>query len=311
MGAVGEATLPGLVFATWGRRDARDWQAGVLSVLLVVQLAWLDFGATAAQAAVTLTAALGTQALASRLAVRPFDWRSPLITGLSLCLLLRSHEPAMWAAAGLAGVGSKYLIRVRGRHVFNPACFAIVLAVLTGQAWVSPGQWGALAWSALLVGGGAALVLGRARRADTAAAFLCSYAGLLALRCALLGDPWTIPLHQLQSGALLIFGLFMITDPRTTPLHRTGRLAFATCVAGLAYGLQFHWQMREGLFYALALLAPAVPLIDRLAPALALVKETPSCASPASPASPAPGWSAPVPLPGPSAASTSPARTSR
>ena len=271
--------------AQWAGQDARDWQIAVLSCLLAVQLTLLDFGASLAQVAVTMSAALGTQVLASTLVGRRPDWRSPLVTGLSLSLLLRTHDPAVWAMAGMLGIGSKYLLRVRGRHLFNPACLSIVALVVTGQAWVSPGQWGALAFSALLLGGGAALVLGRARRVDTAAAFLGSYGLLLAGRAALLGDPWAIPLHQMQSGALLVFGLFMVTDPRTTPSRRTGRIAFAASVAGLAYALQYGWQVREGLFYALALLAPAVPLLDRIS----LTRETPSCASPASPSSPVPG----------------------
>ena len=164
--------------------DPRVWQIGVLASLLVAQLLWLDFGADLWQAAVTIGCTLATQALACRVLARRVDWHSPLITGLSLTLLLRSHDPAVWALAGVFGIGSKYLIRVGGKHVFNPACFAIVTLLMTGHAWVSPGQWGTLAWSALLLGGGAALVLGQARRVDTAAAFLLVYAGLLLGRCA-------------------------------------------------------------------------------------------------------------------------------
>ena len=245
-------------------RDPRLPQVGVLASLLAVQIGGLDFGASLPQAAVTIGAALATQWGACRVLARPLDWRSPLITGLSLSLLLRSHDPAVWAAAGLLGVGSKFLLRIGAKHVFNPACFAIVTLVLCGQAWVSPGQWGALAWSAVLLGGGGALVLGQARRIDTAVAFLLVYCGLLLLRCLRLGDPLTIPWHQAQSGALLIFSLFMITDPRTTPDHRWARVAFAAAVATLAFNLQFVWQVRAGFFYALALAAPVVPLLDRL-----------------------------------------------
>ena len=256
------------------RRDPRLPQIGVLGSLLAVQIGALDFGASVAQAVITLSVCLAAQWGACRVLARPFDWRSPLITGLSLSLLLRSHDPAVWVAAGLLGIGSKVLIRVGTKHVFNPACFAIVTLVLCGQAWVSPGQWGALAWSALLLGGGGALVLGQARRIDTAAAFLVVYGGLLLVRCLRLGDPLTIPWHQAQSGALLIFSLFMITDPRTTPDHRIARVAFAAAVATLAFNLQFVWQVREGFFYALALSAPLVPLIDHLR-----AKEKPSCAT--------------------------------
>jgi enediyne biosynthesis protein E5 len=109
--------------------------------------------------------------------------------------------------------------------------------------------------------------LQRAQRADIAIGFLGTYAGLLVLRAALLGDPPAIPLHQLQSGALLIFAFFMITDPRSTPNRRLGRLLFSVAVAALGYSLQFDWQIRPGLFFALAALSPTTPLIDRFLPA--------------------------------------------
>ncbi len=112
--------------------DPRVWQIGVLAALLAAQLGWLDFGASAWQAAVTIGSTLATEALACRVLARRYDWRSPLITGLSLSLLLRSHDPAVWALAGVAAIGSKYLIRVGGKHLFNPACFAIVALLQTG-----------------------------------------------------------------------------------------------------------------------------------------------------------------------------------
>jgi Na+-transporting NADH:ubiquinone oxidoreductase subunit NqrB len=248
--------------AAWRCIDPRIIQVSTLSGLLLASL-HLDTGVSAAQAVVTIGAALAAQLLVGGRR----DWRSAAISGLSLTILLRSHAPLVWLAAGVLAVLSKRLIRVNGKHVFNPACFAIV-ALLSGSgaAWVSPGQWGALAWGAAALACAAALVLSRAGRVDTAAAFLAAYAALLAARCAWLGDPWAIPLHQLQSGALLIFTFFMITDPRSTPDSWGGRVIFAVMVALLAYELQFGWQVRTGLFYALFIISPVTPLLDRVLP---------------------------------------------
>ncbi len=258
-------TRPAWLRTRWAGRDARDWQIAVLSCLLTVQLTLLDFGASLGQAAVMVSAALGTQALASALVGRLPDWRSPLITGLSLSLLLRTHDPAVWVARRRAGDRLQIPAPGRRKHVFNPACFAIVVLVLTGQAWVSPGQWGALAWSALLLGGGGALVLGRARRVDTAAAFLGATAAAARARCVLrrpAGDPAAPDAIGRAAGLRAVHGHRPAHHARTAGL---GRIAFAASVAALAYALQFGWQVREGLFYALALAAPLVPLLDRLA----------------------------------------------
>jgi enediyne biosynthesis protein E5 len=249
--------------------DARHFQIAALASLLFLHALWFDLGASPLQAAVTIAAALAAQFVCVRLFALPsFDWRSPFITGLSLSLLLRTQQPLLWVAAAVLAIGSKFLIRWHRKHFFNPANFAIVALLLTsGDVWVSPGQWGSSIWLAFLLVCSGGLVLQRAQRADIAIGFLGTYAGLLVLRAALLGDPPAIPLHQLQSGALLIFAFFMITDPRSTPNRRLGRLLFSVAVAALGYSLQFDWQIRPGLFFALAALSPTTPLIDRFLPA--------------------------------------------
>jgi Na+-translocating ferredoxin:NAD+ oxidoreductase RnfD subunit len=97
-------------------------------------------------------------------------------------------------------------------------------------------------------------------------AFLGFYAALLLARAAWLGQPLAIPFHQLESGALLIFAFFMISDPKTTPDSRAGRILFAALVA-LGGGLvSFVLYRQNGLLLSLALLSPLVPVLDRLLP---------------------------------------------
>ena len=89
---------------------------------------------------------------------------------------------------------------------------------------------------------------------------------ILCGRAVWLGDPWAIPIKQLQSGALLLFTFFMISDPKTTPDSRAGRVLFAALVAfGAAY-VQFGLYRTNGLLWSLALCSLLTPLIDRLLP---------------------------------------------
>src|SRR5262249_41849519 len=97
--------------------------------------------------------------------------------------------------------------------------------------------------------------------------FLLSHAALLLARAVWLADPLAIPLHQLQSGSLLIFAFFMISDPRTSPDSRLGRFLFAFAVALSAHYLAFFMQMRPALYVALIALSPLTLLIDRFLPA--------------------------------------------
>ena len=196
------------------------------------------------------------------------DLRSPLITGLSLSLLLRADAVWLHALAGVIGIGSKFVLRVDGKHIWNPAGFAIVaLLIASNDVWISPGQWGSPVWFAALLGFFAILVLHAARRSDVAIFFLASHAALLFARAWWLGDPLAIPIHQLQSGSLLIFAFFMISDPRTTPDARLGWAIFALSVALAAHYLAFFVQMRPALYVALIVLSPLVLLIDKILPA--------------------------------------------
>lgn len=249
--------------------DARHYQIAALAALLLYSMGWVDFGARPLNSALAIGAALATQAICTRVFALPqFDARSPLITGLSLSLLLRADEPWLHALAGIIAIASKFVLRHDGKHIFNPAGFAIVVLLATpAGVWISPGQWGSAVWFAALLCFLAILVLHAARRADIAIFFLASHATLLLARALWLGDPLAIPLHQLQSGSLLIFSFFMISDPRTTPDSRTGRLVFAFAVAALGHWLTFFMQMRPALYVTLIVLSPLTLLLDQILPA--------------------------------------------
>ena len=248
--------------------DPRAFQIASLSALLAYGMLRLDFGVPAERVAVLVATALGAQYALTRLAGLPrFDPKSALISSLSLCLLLRTGSLGLAAAAALVTIASKFLIRARGKHVFNPVNFGLVAMLLVSDAvWVSPGQWGSPALLAFLVACLGLVVVNRAARSDVTFAFLLAYSGLLAARALWLGDPWRIPLHQLTSGALLIFAFFMISDPKTTPDSRAGRFLFAAAVALAAAYVQFVLYRPNPLLWALAACSPLVPFVDRLLP---------------------------------------------
>jgi Na+-transporting NADH:ubiquinone oxidoreductase subunit NqrB len=252
-------------------RDARSWQIAALASLLGLNIATLSLGASLMPSLVAVVSALLAQGIAGSLSRVRFEPRSALITGLSLALLIRGDGLWVPALAAFLAIASKFTLRIEGKHLWNPAAFGIYLVLMTGHAWVSPGQWGSSALVALLVMGSGLMVLTRAARLDTALAFLGTHLALLFGRAIWLGDPLAIPLHQAGNGALLLFALFMITDPRTTPDARVARLVFAAAVACLGHWLIFFDQMRPGLYVALIVLAPLVPLLDRVFPASGFV----------------------------------------
>ncbi|MFQ5983220.1 MAG: DUF2330 domain-containing protein, partial [Woeseiaceae bacterium] len=151
------------------------------------------------------------------------------------------------------------------KHVFNPANVALVaLMLLSDRAWVSSGQWGSTAIVAFALACLGVIVLTHAKRAETTIGFLGAYAALIFGRGLWLEDPLSIPLHQLQNGALLLFAFFMISDPKTTPNTAIGRYAFASIVAVIAFAIQFIFYEPNGPILALVMSAPMVPIIDAL-----------------------------------------------
>ena len=248
--------------------DPRAYQITVLAALLGVGLTQLRFEVTLVQVAVTFAAALATQVTGARLAgLRDIGLSSALISSLSLCLLLRTSALPFAVVAAVIAIGSKFVVRVRGKHVFNPTNLAIVLLLTTTtQVWVSPGQWGSPTFFTFFVACLGTVVVTRAARADVTFAYLAAHAGLLFARALWLGDPLTIPFHRLENGALLLFAFFMISDPKTTPDSRAGRVIFACLVALGAYYVQNMLFRTNGPLWALAVFSPLVPFIDRVLP---------------------------------------------
>ena len=182
-------------------------------------------------------------------------------------LLLKTNHFG-WAL-GIASftILSKFAFRAQNRHLFNPTNLGLAVALLcTDHVWLSHGQWGhGLFWVFFACCTGT-YILFLAKRSDITVAFLAFWAAMVFGRALYLGDPMPIPLHSMQNGALLIFAFFMISDPKTTPDARVGRILFAGIVALAAYILQYHFYNPNGLIYALAFLSPLTLVINRMLP---------------------------------------------
>ena len=248
--------------------DPRYYQIAILGAGLLYGEWVLEFSLKPLSILSILICAQVTQyALGKTYHLPFFDPKSALISSLSLCLLLRTDAILLAAGAATLAISSKFIIRWRGKHIFNPANFALVVMLLISDVWVSPGQWGATLLFLFASAALATLVLTRSCSADMTLAFIACYAGMLFSRAYWLGDPFSIPLHNMQNGGFLLFAFFMISDPKTIPSSRLGRFIFAAVVAALAIYIQFYCFSPLGLMYALIICAPLTPLLDIFLPA--------------------------------------------
>ena len=248
--------------------DPRIFQISVLGMLILFGLFYLDFEIKLLHILIIFFTAQITQYFCGYLVgLKNFDALSSIITAFSLILLLRTDSIYIAALAAIIAIGSKFLLRFRGKHIFNPANGAIILLMLvTDYAWVSAGQWGSTMLSAFALACLGMLVLNRARRAETTISFLVCWVLLILVRVLWLGDPISIAFHQLQNGALLVFAFFMISDPKTSPNNAIARYLYAALVAIVGFIIQYKFFTPNGPIWALALCAPIVPLLDYLLP---------------------------------------------
>jgi len=266
-------------------KDARDFQILFLSTFLILGIATRDWTLKPEFILTAILTCLLTQWAAENIILFKDDpqqltssdkfnlslpnilkihsWRSALITSLGLSLLLRTNDYSVIILASLAAIISKFIFKFRDKHFFNPANFGIILVlILTPNAWVSPGQWGDDWWCLLLFAGTGSLILKRVGRWDTTATFLISYALLEAIRNFMLGWTWDVFWHRLMSGSLLLFALFMLTDPRSIPNARISRLIWATCIALLTFVMRNQFFISPAIFWALFILSPLTIILD-------------------------------------------------
>ncbi len=268
-------------------KDTRDYQILFLGTFLCLGVATRDWTLKPDLIAATIASCLLTQILCTSfvylnqsynkniysLNVSRNFWhtlslsslRSALITALGLCLLLRANDYTTVILAGCLAIASKFCFKVQGKHFFNPANFGIIIALIfTQDAWVSPGQWGADWWYLLLFLGTGGIILKRVGRWDTSAAFLIAYGGLEAIRSVWLGWSWDVWQHHLMSGSLLLFALFMLTDPRSIPNAAKSRLIWAIAIALLSFSLEHFFYLKTAVFWALFIISPMTVLLDVL-----------------------------------------------
>ena len=190
---------------------------------------------------------------------------SVLISSFGLSLLLKTN--LVWVAimAAAVSIGAKYITRIKGKHIFNPSALGIVVAVFfTGNAWISPGQWGSGAVIMFGVCCFGFIVTTRVQKLDVSIAFLGTFAALLFARQIIyLGWPMDHFIQSVSTGSLLLFSFFMMTDPKTTPNHLVVRIIWSAAIAAIAFYLTA-FKFRNGApILVLVLAQPLVPLLDK------------------------------------------------
>ncbi len=247
-------------------RDPRLHVAAVILTLQVLGQTVLDFRLSVAQILVCLAAGALIESGVSFVKDRMIMWpASGLLTGNSTAFILRvpgTYHGQWWSLHGIwifvgvvaVSMASKYLVRWRGRHIFNPSNLGLVLAfVALGPKytepqdlwWIPMGPWLVVTYAVIIVGG--VLIAWELKLLGLELGFVAGFAVFVAVALAPVPDHCMVAswhatpmcgreLWQIlaTSPEVLIFALFMVPDPRTVPDGPLARVAFGVLVALIA-----------------------------------------------------------------------------
>ncbi len=188
---------------------------------------------------------------------------SAYISGISVGILVRS--PAFWpyALCSALAITSKYVVRWRGRHLWNPSNFAISAMLLLVPEYVATLsiQWGNTVWPMLIVWVLGAVIVFRVKRFHITATYVVSFVVLSYVRTFITGHSFAAEVAPITGPMYQLFIFFMITDPKTTVKPR-----WAQClVAFLVACAEFFLRLTENVhapYYALAIVGPLANAIE-------------------------------------------------
>ena len=188
---------------------------------------------------------------------------SAYITGISVGILVRS--PAFWpyAVCSIVSIMSKYVLRVKGRHIWNPSNFGIsVLLFLAPETVASLSiQWGNYLLPMIVIWCLGSVIIWRVRRFHITGIYVVSFFAFAFLRSWITGSPWQSEIAPITGPMYQLFIFFMITDPKTTVRSKRGQCIVVFIVALVEMILRLN-QVIYAPFYALFLVGPAAMLVE-------------------------------------------------
>ena len=168
---------------------------------------------------------------------------SALILALIITPLQSPHDLWFLGWAAVWAMASKYIMAIKGKHIFNPVAFAVALTYLTINQSASWWVGNAPMLPFVLVGG--ILVVRKIGRFDLVASFLLTALGTIMVASLLNGDDFIATLLRVAVySPLLFFAFIILTEPVTAPPTRRLRILYGALV-----GFLFTPQIHLGDFY--------------------------------------------------------------
>jgi hypothetical protein len=189
---------------------------------------------------------------------------SAYISGISVGILVRS--PAIWpyALCSAISITSKYVLRSKDRHIWNPSNFGICVMLFLAPYTVASLsiQWGNNIWPMLVIWTLGSVIIWRLKRFHITFTYVVSFIAFAFLRSYITGHPFLAEVAPITGPMYQLFIFFMITDPKTTV--RSSKLAQCGVVIMVAL-VEMIFRLLENVhapYYALFIVGPTANLIE-------------------------------------------------
>ena len=200
---------------------------------------------------------------------------SAYISGISLTLLIKPQGGALWpfVIGGFLAISSKYVLRYRENHLWNPTNFAIAALLLTAPDRVSvlSHQFGNDLTTNLVIWIFGLIIAARVGVIHITLTYVASFLLLNGARAFALGQPLLPEIAPITGPMYQLFIFFMITDPRTVVRGRRKQIIVAVLIAVMETLIRFAsdkgWPLPTAFnvapaFFALATVGPVAKWID-------------------------------------------------
>jgi enediyne biosynthesis protein E5 len=190
---------------------------------------------------------------------------SAYISGISIGMLVRSPEMWPYALCSAISISSKYVIRVDGRHLWNPSNLGVVAMLVLAADKVAglSVQWGNNLLPMVVVWAFGTVIIHALGRFHITLTYVVSFILFSVVRAALTGHPWLAEVAPITGPMYQLYIFFMITDPKTTVHPKWAQCLVAFLVAALEAVLRL-FQFVHAPYYALFVVGPAANLVEIL-----------------------------------------------
>ncbi len=189
---------------------------------------------------------------------------SAYISGISVGILIRSTLVWPYVMTAALSIMSKYVLRYKGRHLWNPSNFGVAWMLMLGGSLDIAGlsiQWGnnIMAMAVIWILG--LIIVKRAKRLHVTLTYVLGFVFFAFIRCLITGDNFLAELAPLTGPMYQLFIFFMITDPPTNVSGKKGQILVAFLVAAVEFVMRLN-HLIYAPFYALFLVGPIAKYID-------------------------------------------------